>query len=336
MAKSGLKVSTELGEKLKSFANGSVKWFAVTIDIGAEQFNLVDSGEDLGPNWSKLHDGALLPDHQPIYVIVKAHSTKWTMVFWCPDTAPVKERMMYSSSLEALKKGFPGVQWTEPQNYRCSEKKEVSGEEWKRATAEVDESLLLTDEELIRKEAHHDSIATGALAESKVSIMGGLPINISDDAIGAFDSFDSTGTVLFSLNGKTETLELVSAGQEKLEEVAASLTNDEPRFIIHKFAHEHEGSQKHSNVFIYFCPDAAKPRKKMFYSSCKSVVVSLLQSKKIDIAKSIERSSQKEISEAELLEELYPKETTKKSIKKPNMKGGGRRATSRPKFDASK
>lgn len=78
-----------------------------------------------------------------------------------------------------------------------------------------------------------------------------------------------------------------------------------------------------SFIFLYYCPDDIKPKLKMFYSTCKQVVVKLCENLGVVLSKSIELSETKEITTAAVLEELYPQVAVKKTFKKPARPGRG-------------
>ena len=48
-------------------------------------------------------------------------------------------------------------------------------------------------------------------------------------------------------------------------------------FVLYRFDHNKDSAKKSANVFLYYCPDLAKPREKMFYSSTKSMVIRILE-----------------------------------------------------------
>ena len=62
----------------------------------------------------------------------------------------------------------------------------------------------------------------------------------------------------------------------------------------------------------------------MFYSTCKSVVVRLLQDEAgLSISKSLEVSDRAEVNTALVMDALHPQETAKKAFKKPGRPGRG-------------
>jgi len=48
--------------------------------------------------------------HYSIYYFQASKKQKLFLMLWCPDTAKVKKKMLYSSSFDALKKSLVGVQ----------------------------------------------------------------------------------------------------------------------------------------------------------------------------------------------------------------------------------
>ncbi|CAD7927210.1 unnamed protein product [Amoebophrya sp. A120] len=60
----------------------------------------------------------ILPAGKPLYCLVDvpftaktgAETSKMVFVFWCPDDCGVKEKMLYASSKDVLRKTFTGIQ----------------------------------------------------------------------------------------------------------------------------------------------------------------------------------------------------------------------------------
>lgn len=69
---------------------------------------------------SKTYDDFLasLPKNEPRYCLVDveyitksgADHTKMVFIFWCPDECAVKDKMLYASSKDTIKKTFSGIQ----------------------------------------------------------------------------------------------------------------------------------------------------------------------------------------------------------------------------------
>lgn len=120
-------------------------------------------------------------------------------------------------------------------------------------------------------------------------------------------------------------LEEVQKGDYSWEDVAKLMTKTDPRYILHNFRHEKDEKTVDTLVFFYFCPDSAKPRLKMFYSSCKAMVVKICEGIGLEVKKLLEGSESSELSSSAVLDELYPKTSVKKTFAKPKGRGKGPR-----------
>jgi len=190
----------------------------------------------------------------------------------------------------------------------------------------TDEVELLTDQERVAKEAHAESVQS--MGGSKVSAIVGMPVKVQDGASAAIAALrdGKINTVLLLLNEETEVLETAEECDSNWEGIAAKLTRKDPRFVVHNFGHEREGKEVQVPVFVYYCPSGAKPRQKMFYSSCKNVIAQILTQQGITLAKNLEFSEAGDITTQAILDELYPREVAKQGFAKPAAAAGRRAA----------
>ncbi len=100
-----------------------------------------------------------------------------------------------------------------------------------------------------------------------------------------------------------------------------SVQAKDARYTLHRFSHEHEGTQKSAWMFLYYCPEAATPKFKMSYSTFKATAVKVCAANGIEIGKQFECSEPNEIKADAFLIELYPKTADKKLITKAKPKG---------------
>jgi twinfilin-like protein len=332
MARSGISVGADLQKAFTSFGDSKNAWIRVNIaetsfelvgEPGAPANTLADVFASVKPH---------LPAKEPTYFIIRLPGTTdkhFVVVFWCPDAAKVKDRMVFASSIASLKLGFGETKFAQPDTYRISATAECTGPEFVRARESTDQQYLLTTEETLRKEAEDDSAVT--VGGSRVSAIMGLPIKVKDEAAGALGSFHAgkVTTVILGLNSETEVLETIEQGNFSLDDVAGKLDRKEPRYILHNFAHQREGDGEKVNavLFIYYCPDTAKPKLKMFYSSSKAIIVQIFEKHSIELAKKLEASEPSEISSQVAMEELYPQKVVQKKFEKPKSTGraGARR-----------
>jgi len=79
---------------------------AVKIEIKDEVFvNSTDSSSNVS-NFNGVAD--IVPENEPCYILYKADPSqnKWIIVIWMPDGAKVRDRMIYASATDTIKKEF--------------------------------------------------------------------------------------------------------------------------------------------------------------------------------------------------------------------------------------
>jgi hypothetical protein len=260
---------------------------------------------------------------------------KWVLVFYMPENSPVHDKMVYASSLSALKLGLQTNNFI-GEGFKISDAKECTLSEYTASTREIGETELFTMEEKMKHEAIHSS-HVNIDNEQKVTV--DLPIRISSESESAIIAFQKQqhGYVSLKLNGDTEYLEVDDTGNGSVEQIAGKLPSIEPRYVLVNFVHDHEGASISAPVFIYYCPDKAKAKLKMFYSASKQIFMKAVEKYNLEIKKSnMECSEVKEVTTSNLLDLLHPKASVVTSFDKPQAKGRGGKRMVGSKFDASK
>jgi hypothetical protein len=279
-----------------------------------------------------------LEPRKPCYVVARAEEKdKWMMVFHMPDNCTVRDRMVYASSTSALKLGLGAPKFTH--DFILRDVKDCTPNGYEEARKKGDEQDVLTHEERMKIEAEQDSLRTAsASVSSKMSGMGGVPIKASEDSQAAIKAVaqGNSVTVVLHLDPATEQLQKTAIGNMEIEGIVKQLPDKEPRFVLHNFKHDNDSKKASAFVFVYYCPDIATPKLKMFYSSSKSVVVNLCEQLGASVTKQIETSQAGELTKQLVMDELYPKKADNKAFSKPKAAGkGGRRLAGGAKFDAN-
>ena len=239
-----------------------------------------------------------------------------------PDGCTVRDRMVYAASVAALKDGL-GQSNFEAAIFSCGSPKDATQAEYESVSRQMSQDDLLTLDEKAKLEGETQSAM--AMSSTKTRAIVGLPIKASEDALSALANVQKGAptSLLLSLNSETEELQVAAQGNFTFDALSSKLPADEPRYLLVNFQHDHEGSSVSSIVFGYYCPDGIKPKLKMFYSTCKQMVVKMVEACGMTINKSMEFSEAKELSNQAVMEELYPAATAKKSFAKPSRPGRG-------------
>jgi len=275
----------------------------------------------------------VLNDREPCYLITRAEEKgRWQLVFFMPDECSVRDRMVYASSTNALKIGLGAPHFV--MDYTIRTRQECTQQAYEDSRKEHNEEELMTMDERMAKEAAYESHMSRSTAPSKMSGMNDLPMKVSASVEPALEQIQvlggATSMVIFNLEQSSEELQVAKSTQIDWKELVAELPAREPRYALLRYEHQHEDNAATSYVFVYYCPDSAAPKLKMFYSSCKSMVVKLCG---VHVSKQIEISAPNEISEQVVLDELYPKAVASKAFAKPSRPGKAR--TTFAKFNAA-
>jgi len=334
-AGSGIQVGDDLKAAFAA-AQGEPNSY-IKVEIVADAFKKTGGGKGTG---SRAGDFAaiqrILEERKPAYVVKNEEKDRWMLIFYMPDNCSVRDRMVYASSVAALKLGLGGSKFVGDYTIRVAS--DCTAEAHAASKEKVDTSDLLTKEESLQQAAEHDSIMTLSQGQAKMSGMSGLPIKTSEDAVAAFEGVrdGKFTTAIFFLDASNELMSKAATGNFDWDAIAKQMPAKEPRFVLQKFKHEFEDKKGVANVFMYYCPNVAPPRLKMFYSSSKSHVVSMCEKFSLAVTKAIEVSEASEVTKQLVLDELYPKVVEKKAFSKPGKPGkGGSRLHGGAKFSAT-
>jgi len=321
-AGSGVEVKDELKRQFAdAITNDSIGFLKIQIDSDA--FKQVGSGPNAGTKAGNLAAiAAFLEARKPCYVVSKTEEKdRWMLVFYVPDDSPVRDRMVYASSLAALKLGLGAPKFG--QDYTIRDKKECSAGAYEESKKKGNEEDLLTMEE--RMGMRSEGYVSRSTDTVKMSGMSDLPMKTSDDAAAAIQQLaaGTVSTVFLSLDQATEVMSRGEVGNFSIADIVRQLPPREPRYVAFRFDHENPDTKEPAApiVFLYYCPDVAGPRLKMFYSSCKSMAIKTCDKFGLVVNKQLEISVPTELSQAGLLDELYPKKTVTKAFAKPSKPG---------------
>jgi hypothetical protein len=184
----------------------------------------------------------------------------------------VRDRMVYAASSAALKDGL-GQSNFDAATFSISKPAEASASDYTSVSRSMSQDELLTLDEKEKRDGEMQSAMSMGSGRSLAIV--GLPIKASDEALAALTDAQKGqhSTVILLLNSETEVLQVQKAGDFSFEQVQGMLPPTEPRYVLHNFAHEHEGKQTKAFVFAYYCPDDIRVRiHTNRHSSCTYVV----------------------------------------------------------------
>jgi len=323
-ASSGVEVRDDLKKLWAEAATNESVGF-LKIQIESESFKQTASGRNTGTKMGNLAViAAVLEPRKPCYVATKTEvKDRWMLVFYIPDDSPVRDRMMYSASLASLKLGLGAAKFG--QDFTIRDSKECSPTAYEESKKKVaDEDLLTMEEKMGMRSESYVSMSSDTV---KMSGMSDLPLKTSDEAGTAIGSVaeGKTAAVVLSLDPATEIMGVAASGDFDIAALVTKFPPNQPRYAVFRFPHANPETKEESapHVFVYYCPDIAGPRLKMFYSSCKSMAVKTCEKFGLTPFKQLEVSVSTELTAAFVLDELYPKKAVTKAFAKPSKPGRG-------------
>eukprot|EP01012_Entosiphon_sulcatum_P040608 TRINITY_DN54296_c0_g1_i1.p1 TRINITY_DN54296_c0_g1~~TRINITY_DN54296_c0_g1_i1.p1 ORF type:complete len:333 (+),score=57.91 TRINITY_DN54296_c0_g1_i1:49-1047(+) len=250
----------------------------------------------------------------------------WTLLAFVPDSAKVKQRMLYASTTETLRKGL-GV-GTVTSTIHCSVKADLAWDSIKETLdgrKKATRSDVMTQRERERQQEAHAVVAEGV----QTSYVHGVAVGFNQEAQAAITGLVS-GTVhavILRMEDETIGVDLTIASHVQVEDLVQKVTTAEPRFVLFRFHHEHDGTSLSPVVFAYICPGGCKVKHRMVYSTTKASVVHTSSALGLTIDKKLEFSDATDLTTAGLVSEFHPPtevESGSPKFTKPTRPGKGK------------
>lgn len=333
-AQSGVRVSSGLKECFEDANASDSNICYIKTQIGADktEWEVIDRGEKTG---------TIESDFEQIQEVLEITSTcnvlfkrqgqaKWIVIAWTPPNAHPRSKMLYASSREGLKSGLGRENFDD--DFQLSAKDECTYDSYlgKNTTVEQNKDLH-TWQETNRMKANIETAPT----QVKAAVMHTLALRISDAANSGLEKFasGSANFLLLYLEEGSEIMDVAQCGNIDINDLQKHLGKD-PRFVLFRYVHTHSGEQRTSILQLYFCPDEARPKLKMFYSATVANVSELCDQFGIKVDRKLETDGlSKDKSRGpqnwkQLVEDdLYPPRTENVKFAKPAARG--RRGRSR-------
>jgi len=329
---SGIPVSAQLHDAFRSFISSSTDRF---IRVQIENDQLVPR-ETVSSRGTFEEDLVLLqplfePDKPSYFALRKEKDASSTYVLFCyvPDKSKVKDKMLYASTRAPLKQqlGFSyfsdDVFGTVPADFN------LKGYKLHVASKEVDAPL--TESEFLKKqELESGEIHVSSGASSYVhGVAFPVEATVTEAIEGLVDG--RLNYVQVAIDVEKERIILDHTDNITFDGLPAKIHLSLPRFHFFGYAHDHEGEEVRSFVYVYSCPDgssgsqSAPVRQRMLYSSSKANVANLVSSVATVGAK-VEINTGSDLSEDAILQQLHPKvEEKAQGFSKPSRPGKGAR-----------
>lgn len=333
-ASSGIGVSPELTAAFASAVESKDTRF-LKVKIQNESLVLDESvpigSNELAQDLPKLQD--ILQDDTPSYILARTDAESvWMFISYVPDSAKVRDKMLYASTRGALTKALGDQRFKD--SIFATSKSDLTPEAYEAHQRHLSAPKPLTAREKELEEiraAERESSSAYEGSGVRQSIVGSrVGMKWTDEAGEALKELTTGGkAVVLSIDPANEVLVLKNTQDVSLEDFPGTLPTAEPAYAFYSWAQEDAPSHV---VFTYTCPSGSPIKHRMLYSSG---VASLVNDVKvhlgITVAKRLEASDPTELDLAWLKSELTPAGTgtqtpvddAKKPFAKP--RGPGRR-----------
>nr|CAG4646446.1 EOG090X0A90 [Macrothrix elegans] len=310
----GIRANDELVSFFGKCRDGQVRVFRVSI---LNEELSINGFAKKQADWEKDFDNLvphLINKDQPAYLLYRLDSVnslgyEWLLITWIPESAPVREKMIYASTKATLKSQFGSGQIKEDILATDLEDVTLKGYYKQKRNAAAPAPLTQAEEEsaLVKQMETNAHISY----DTKQQTLSGVAFPISETGLKALLDFRQKkySYVQFSIDLKNEVVNLESAETINVEKLGTRVPNDHGRYHLFRFPHTHEGDFIESIVFVYSMPGyACSIRERMLYSSCKGPITEIIENKmSIQIEKKIEVENGDELTEEFLMDEIHPK-----------------------------
>jgi twinfilin len=329
MARANLQVDHELAESFRNAQNADSDVRCMKVVIQGESLileetlaKIADSGTDFNSMLSRSVQSAnacmllynLSDESESVFnsgsLNLGSKAKEWCLICWIPDTCPVRDKMLYSSSREDIKKTLGRALFVK--EYSPTEQSDLTWAAYN-GDSTVDKAIYESEKERIIKEettaSHEESGAT------KSSTMALLPFNLASDVTAAVTTLlsnnESISVLEVYVHDEVVSLTSDSAPTEEgkgngaQEAAIGSITSfssyihaEHGRFYIIKIPSGSENSTLLTGTFFLFsCPESTPVRSRMTMSSCKATVVYKLTEAGLDFTKIFEVREPSDIDE---------------------------------------
>jgi len=262
----------------------------------------------------------------PCYILFRLDTQnmngyEWIVLAYVPEGSTVRDRMLYASTRDALKRGLGLSYFVEDlfgsnkedftiENLQAHlTKKRVEGPLTKAEVQTRNERIAEVDLGTSREYVHSVQFPMSQQAQAKLQALRDGSINL----------------VQLKVDPQKETIELDSAKSVDLQGLQSSIPTNEPRFSIYRYSHEFEGEHFDSNLFIYSCTNDSPIKLKMLYSTVKAVANGAAEANGLKLDKKLEISEGSELTVELFNETLHPPaEEKKQAFSKPVRAGKGK------------
>ncbi|KAI0928660.1 hypothetical protein AcW2_004599 [Taiwanofungus camphoratus] len=318
-APTGIAVSNELSSIFSdALDSNSVRFLKVSI----RNESLVPDGA-LPPSGTLEEDldrvNNILEDDVPAYILVKLDGppNDWLAVNYVPDSAKVRDKMLYAATRNTLTKSLGSAHFTD--SMFATSKGELSADSYAKhkqhLAAPAPMSAREKEMEAVKaaeREAGGSSYDGSRARKNHIGTRVGL--NWSEEVEKAFKELcvgDGSTVMTISIDPLSEALVLSSITSCDANRLGSALAASEPSYAFFAWPQSITSPPRREIIFIYSCPSSSPIKLRMLYSSgARSVfqwakdILSSSDFPSVLASRKIETSDPNELNEAFLTAEL--------------------------------
>lgn len=264
----------------------------------AEELSLA-AIHDQKKDWQRDFDRLIEPlveETTPCYLLYRLDEKSslghvWLLLTWVPETAAIRQKMLYASTKATLKTEFGSAYIKEELHATQRAELTLDGYLRHKAVHSAPAPLSMREEEMLELR-QLEANTTAVHTESRHQTLGGLQCAMSAPAVQAIADLahGAYNYLQFSIDLQAERIELAKAAVVELAALQREVPADRARYHLYVFKHTHEGDYAESVVFVYSMPGySCSVKERMMYSSCKAPFVDQIAALGVDIAKKVRR-----------------------------------------------
>ncbi|XP_018049275.1 PREDICTED: twinfilin isoform X2 [Trachymyrmex septentrionalis] len=300
----GIKANDALKKLFAKCRDGKIR--VLKISIENEELTPASSLKPIN-KWQDDYDKMIKPlivENQPAYILYRLDTKSpdsgydWLFISWSPDTAPVRQKMLYASTKATLKQEFGTASIKEELHGTVPEDITLDGYHKHKRNDTAPVPLTTAEEELA--ELKKTTATTDYSVETRHQTLSGVAFPVTDEAKQAITELGKGihEYIQLKIELEEEKIHLVTACDVSLDKLPTKVPSDAARYHLYNFKHTHEGDYTESIVFIYSMPGYnCSIKERMLYSSCKAPLLDLIQSLGVTIIKKLEVNSGEELAD---------------------------------------
>ncbi|KAK4109316.1 actin depolymerizing protein [Canariomyces notabilis] len=332
---SGISASQELVSQFNELL-ASDRHFGLLATISSEKLQPLTllTASSPGSSFSSNVDTLLQPHIKPneaLYIILRRYTSTPALVAvtYVPDPAPVRQKMLFSSTRLSLVRELGSEHFRETIFATTAE--ELTSAGFEKHDAHTALEAPLTEEERSLGEVRRAEQEAGmGTSTRELHLSKNMAMPVAEPAMAALRELGS-GTdrslVMLKINPDSESVELVpnEATPSSIPELAQAISTTEPRFTFYRFTHSYNGSETSPLLFLYTCPSNPSTKAikfRMMYPLMKRALLDIAEKEaRLLPDKKFEVEEPSEITEEAVLAELHPRAEVKKGFARPKRPG---------------